>query len=641
MGVVYKLKREIVDFIVLRKKAEPSLSCRKLVGLIQKDLGAEVSKSSVNAVLKEFSLSSPVGRRAAAKAPKNFLIPSGKKEQLFQNVAPFLSGTEISPETQRAVSHSQEEKVGWLEQEKERAFVLAAQEPVASETAMEKISEPEQKGDRSDGSVIEEDVQDSTETEIPPFVRLMQDPLAGSVFSDERRVEIELSKGDGTVSVDEERVWGNDKGFLYENAGIFLAAALLWDAQRRPLLGEILSSVSRKAVSEAEWPGLELLFLYQVLIQEDPSSAWEDGARILFDKFFLEKNAASDWVAGFAGLKQETQTSLALSSLVETMDTLIAGVCLTTQQSGAFYFDPLFSMCTRDFFSLPGTTAPLLSVTERVGDMFISNVNPVVLARLSQGIHDKETRDVLDLLDGGAEIKEIALLDSQGKKRAVFDSVPKMSRKYITGIDISSSDLARIDADTIGNSQRFFDPFSERQGSFFDGKFLEEILGREKRVLVVREEGTEEKFALLTNIKEAGNEVLWQYSLFGNNIFLEKRPTLYDKTSYLQGTRTTEEAKIWNFEPQSNKDDLFFEWVNKRVDNLFYGQSGSCGSGCVQDMLRLPGYYKKSSRGHFIRLISPAEETAGAFLKKSVFLLNRQAVFFYDGKRVHFSLETA
>lgn len=64
----YKLKPEIRDFIIKESKERPRLGCRKLVNLIQERFGLEVSKSSVNAILKEEGLSQAVGRPAAGGA---------------------------------------------------------------------------------------------------------------------------------------------------------------------------------------------------------------------------------------------------------------------------------------------------------------------------------------------------------------------------------------------------------------------------------------------------------------------------------------------------------------------------------------------------------------------------------------------
>lgn len=63
MGIIYKLKPEIKDFILEQKKADPKLSCRSLGNVIEQKFQIKVSKSSINAVFKEAGLSLPVGRR--------------------------------------------------------------------------------------------------------------------------------------------------------------------------------------------------------------------------------------------------------------------------------------------------------------------------------------------------------------------------------------------------------------------------------------------------------------------------------------------------------------------------------------------------------------------------------------------------
>lgn len=95
MGVTYKLKQEVTDYILALKRDEPSLSCRKVSELASAHFKKAISKSSVNAVLKEGSLSSPVGRRAGKKAKaEKFKIPEHRKEQIFINIPSSLLGAE-------------------------------------------------------------------------------------------------------------------------------------------------------------------------------------------------------------------------------------------------------------------------------------------------------------------------------------------------------------------------------------------------------------------------------------------------------------------------------------------------------------------------------------------------------------------
>lgn len=62
MGVIHKLKPEIVKFILAAKEQDPSLSCRKLVPILKKKFKKEVSKSSISSVLKRGGESSAVGK---------------------------------------------------------------------------------------------------------------------------------------------------------------------------------------------------------------------------------------------------------------------------------------------------------------------------------------------------------------------------------------------------------------------------------------------------------------------------------------------------------------------------------------------------------------------------------------------------
>ncbi len=90
MGVIYKLKDEVVSFIVDTKKNDPGVSCRKLSELVYECFEVKVSKSSINTILKKSQLSSSVGRRGRnVSAAKKFTIPQAKKEQLSSTFKKF------------------------------------------------------------------------------------------------------------------------------------------------------------------------------------------------------------------------------------------------------------------------------------------------------------------------------------------------------------------------------------------------------------------------------------------------------------------------------------------------------------------------------------------------------------------------
>lgn len=87
MGVIHKLKNDVIDFIVQEKKTSPFIGCRQLADMVSNKFQTKISKSSVNEILKNAQLSSPVGRRVRKKeaAPK-FEIPPEKKKQIQENL---------------------------------------------------------------------------------------------------------------------------------------------------------------------------------------------------------------------------------------------------------------------------------------------------------------------------------------------------------------------------------------------------------------------------------------------------------------------------------------------------------------------------------------------------------------------------
>src|ERR1700679_1619189 len=78
MGVTYKLKDEVVDFIISQRQSNPLFSCRQLAESASQKFSLRLSKSSVHDVLKESGIITPRGRKPRPK----FEIPQEKKKQI-------------------------------------------------------------------------------------------------------------------------------------------------------------------------------------------------------------------------------------------------------------------------------------------------------------------------------------------------------------------------------------------------------------------------------------------------------------------------------------------------------------------------------------------------------------------------------
>jgi hypothetical protein len=114
LGVIYKLKPEIKDYILEKKKSKPTLSCRSLTNLIENKFQIKVSKSSINSMIRQAGLSMPVGRRRKARRRRpeaqglgaillkaadyllggSYLIAEAIKNRLNTQAAQILTNTE-------------------------------------------------------------------------------------------------------------------------------------------------------------------------------------------------------------------------------------------------------------------------------------------------------------------------------------------------------------------------------------------------------------------------------------------------------------------------------------------------------------------------------------------------------------------
>lgn len=59
----YKLRPEIKQFIIERKKLDPKLSCRQMASVVEESFKIKLSKSLINNVIKDAKLSNVVGRQ--------------------------------------------------------------------------------------------------------------------------------------------------------------------------------------------------------------------------------------------------------------------------------------------------------------------------------------------------------------------------------------------------------------------------------------------------------------------------------------------------------------------------------------------------------------------------------------------------
>ncbi|RJO65047.1 MAG: hypothetical protein C4540_02300 [Candidatus Omnitrophota bacterium] len=89
MGVIYKLTPKIKEFIVKIKQKNATFSCRKISALTSAKFKNNISKSTVNSVLKNAGLSFPVGRRRKKRRGK---VEASGLGAIFLKAADYLLG---------------------------------------------------------------------------------------------------------------------------------------------------------------------------------------------------------------------------------------------------------------------------------------------------------------------------------------------------------------------------------------------------------------------------------------------------------------------------------------------------------------------------------------------------------------------
>ncbi len=432
MGVVYKLKQEIYDFIILKKKEDPSLSCRKLVDIIEQTFRIQVSKSSVNAIIKEQALSNPVGRSAIFKAPKNFFIPQEKKDLLRANVVPFLKKDPVS-----ASDNEYSDPLAFVIEKK------APQESIAVEYKRDMAEEP----------VLS--------------VKLPEDILANPVEK---------------IRTPFEHIW-EDKGPLYKDAGTIFLRAPLWEVSREPVLGGLLKEWAGEGSVYKGIPGQweEMLFM-----AEEPLLRVDLIEKNITDErvFFLQEITAGDPLEMFRKKKLIASEEMALESAVKSLTATAGAVRLVTRNGKTFRLHPGLREVYIADEKENIASEPLYKTMEMVADRLINNVKPLVSTfPLGHFFGEALFLGLTDALEGREDaIARIEVVGEDNKVLGVFEGFSAERRGYIFLTDVKEI-FGEKRGGILDQQQTVVDPVSDEEVGIGFGT----VLVGEKIFAVVKE----------------------------------------------------------------------------------------------------------------------------------------------------------
>lgn len=220
MGVIYKLTDKVKGFIIAQKKAQPNLSCRSLGKLAQKRFNLSISKSSINQIIKQTGLSSPVGRRL--KLPRSLL----KKQP-----------TILKPEAETLAQVVAQEK---------KELLL----PVEGKLTI--IPQPKQ----VEKPVVPQ-AEEEKKLEVPP-------PQPIEIKEDKEKIPVLLR-------ADVSQVIEVKEDEIVDNLGFFFVKAAEWGFSQRSILAEIIKpslSLSSYDPQELEIKAEILLYLFAFGFQD-------------------------------------------------------------------------------------------------------------------------------------------------------------------------------------------------------------------------------------------------------------------------------------------------------------------------------------------------------------------------------------
>ncbi len=610
MGVIYKLKSEIVDFIVNEKKTTPRLSCREMVSIVEQKFQIKVSKSSVNDIFKQFELSGPLGRKPLVdKNLRKFQIPEEKKNQLFKSA--------LSDQSTKTKEEEKRDKIS--EDKKPENSILSHLAYSADQTKIENIHPKNN-------------------------------------FSKEK----ELSR----LSVNHEKETGTD--ILYDGLGSYFLKAAEWELDNTSILGKLIKKyIDPDYENDIDQTSEILLFLLVFGIQDlkEINFYKQKGLWVVND---LENSIDVQRIHALVNsIKNIKNFSLKFFTEILYIFSEIAYLKIFLEDKTELFLDPQYHTLwtqTEIFDSLP-TKKAIFNITH----LLITNNEPFILYRIPE--KEKFSSQIFHLIAAfenlaGKGISQITMYNENIDEVVRFHSIPAIKRFFILGgwmeqQEIKNNLQKKIEFQYLGKYFGFEVSFAEKSLDLQDT-----LISKQKvpvRAIFLRK-FSQKKYddeVIFTNLPNdivPAREVAMKYlSLTGQSfwgqdeirgIASKERKEHYENTK-ISGDFFRNALEATGKTPANS--NIFDIWdvvfilllgLNKYCQRHFFpSQSAKLDLSSMQNRFySLPGYIRKNNEEIEVILKAPPTYSFRKEAQYAVNKLNQRMIKNHDGLRLKMTI---
>ncbi len=466
MGVTHKLKPEVVDFILNQKQENPRVSCRSLVDLLAQQFQVQISKSSINAILKGANLSDPIGRKPnSGQSIKKFQIPPQKKALLFPGASGMPQIESGPPVESTAASapilpKSLPEKFD----PPKTAVTPPRKRKVVPKKELRAIPAPEKRASSAD---------------VPASPRSEKLVLTFEPPKEEKAETAELQfSSEKPLSV-------SDSGVYHDGMGNFFLKAAQWELSSTPMLGDVL--LKNQPLVSAEEANIAEVLLYLPSFGMD--SAKNLGQYTLSGLWALQgipRSLSTDLLVRLEARMEEQAFELGFRLTSEKLQWLaeINSIRFTLENRMEFSIDARFNTVwiSNVHSDITSANNKVIEITSRD---IINNVQSMILKSIPG--QESIAHSFLDFLAAfenipGRQISKIALIDTRQEEFAEFHILPSRRRNFLAGFGAHHREFRNLAENLAGKVKSVFVPELGVHAYFFERKVdlrCREAIGRD------------------------------------------------------------------------------------------------------------------------------------------------------------------